>query len=88
MLTDTPYPYDGVPAGREQSVQRWVQLQSIDAIAIVLLDLIANNVRHLPNTYGDAFQEVTHDAATQWILLAARLYSQAQLSNIKLGGDI
>lgn len=50
MLVDTPYPDDRVPPSSEEPVQRWVQLECIHPISIVLLHLISNDIGHLKHS--------------------------------------
>lgn len=47
VLIDTPYPYDGVPPCREESVQRRVQLKRIYPVPVVLLHFISNHIGNL-----------------------------------------
>lgn len=58
VLTDTPYSYDGVSTGREESVKCWVQLQGIDPVSVVLLHLVSNNIGNLTDTSRLAVHEV------------------------------
>lgn len=50
VLIDTPYSDDGVPPRGEEPVERWVQLQGIDSIPVILLHFISNNIGNLADT--------------------------------------
>lgn len=53
VLVDAPYPDDGVPSSGEEPVQRRVQLEGIDPVAVVLLHLISNDIGHLEHRHTE-----------------------------------
>ena len=60
MLIDTPYSNDRVPSCREKSIQGGVELQRIYPIAIVFLDLISNDIRHLGGQVIQELRKLVH----------------------------